>query len=127
MHRRDGPASVKLAVRGLLEEFEATLCGPVEMEYLGEAPLAERERLQAWCTVLPYLGNDQKLWRQAAVHFARLRKEGVTAPWNDVLVATIALEAGCRVYACDPHFAAMAPILNLRLYEPGPGGSFNPE
>jgi hypothetical protein len=127
LHRRDGNPAVKFAVRGLLDEFEATLCGPVEMEYLGGARPAERERLQAWCNILPYVRNDQKLWRKAAANFALLKQKGVTAPWNDVLIATIALEADCRVYAVDKHFAAMAPILSLRLYEPGYGGMFNPE
>lgn len=127
LHRRDGDASVKLAVRGLLDEFEAALCGPVEMEYLGGMRPAERERLQAWCNVLPYLRSDQKLWRRAAANFSKLRQNGVTAPWNDVLIATIALDADCRVYAVDKHFTAMAPVLGFCLYQPGYGGSYNPE
>ncbi|MDP3851761.1 MAG: PIN domain-containing protein [Luteolibacter sp.] len=126
-HRRDGDAAVKLAVRGLLDEFEAALCGPVEMEYLGGARPQERERLQAWCNILPYIRSDQKLWRRAAVNFSLLKSKGVTAPWNDVLIATIALENGCRVYAVDKHFTAMAPLLGFHLYQPGYGGSYNPE
>ncbi|RPJ35316.1 MAG: PIN domain-containing protein [Verrucomicrobiaceae bacterium] len=126
-HRRDGSPAVKLAVRGLLDEFEAALCGPVEMEYLGGVRPEERERLQAWCNVLPYVRNDQKLWRKAAANFALLKKKGITAPWNDVLIATIALENGCRVYAVDKHFTAMAPLLGFHLYQPGYGGSYNPE
>lgn len=126
-HRRDGSPAVKLAVRGLLDEFEAALCGPVEMEYLGGAKPQERERLQAWCNVLPYIRNDQKLWRKAAMNFSLLKQKGVTAPWNDVLIATIALENGCRVYAVDKHFTAMAPLLGFHLYQPGYGGSYNPE
>lgn len=68
LHRRDGDPAVKLAVRGLLDAFEAALCGSVEMEYLGGAKPAQRERLQAWCNVLPYLRNDQKIWRKAAAN-----------------------------------------------------------
>lgn len=127
LHRRDGDPAVKLGVRGLLDDFEAALCGPVEMEYLGGAKSAERERLQAWCNVLPYLRNDQKIWRKTAVNFSLLKQKGITAPWNDVLIASIALEHDCRVYAVDRHFTAMAPILGFRLYQPGYGGSFSPE
>lgn len=127
LHRRDGDPAVKLGVRGLLDDFEAALCGPVEMEYLGGARSAERERLQAWCNVLPYLRNDQKIWRKTAVNFSLLKQKGITAPWNDVLIASIALEHDCRVYAVDRHFTAMAPILGFRLYQPGYGGSFSPE
>jgi predicted nucleic acid-binding protein len=127
LHRKDGDPAVKLAVRGLLDEFEAALCGPVEMEYLGGARPAERERLQAWCNVLPYIRSDQKLWRKAAANFSLLKSKGVTAPWNDVLIATIAVEAECRVYAVDKHFALMAPVLRLYLYQPGYGGMYNPD
>lgn len=126
-HRANGALAVKLAVRGLLDAYEATLCGPVEMEFLGGARPEERQRLQAWCSVLPYLPNDQKIWRQAAQHFSRLRQAGLNAPWNDILVATLALGARCRVYAVDAHFTAMAPILGLRLYAPGFSGQFRPE
>ena len=127
MHRRDGAFEVKLAVRGLLDEFEATLCGPVEMEFLGGARPHERDRLQAWLNILPYLRNDQKIWRKAAAAFAKVRASGLTVPWNDVLIATLALEADCRVYAADKHFPAMKPILGLRLYTPSYGGSFRTE
>ncbi len=123
--RRDGDPAVKLAVRGLLDEFEATLCGPVELEFLGGAREHEREKIQKWFNILPYATNDQKLWRKAASHWATMRKNGVTIPWNDALIATITLEQGCRVYAVDKHFDAMAQPLGLRLYKPGYNGMFN--
>ena len=87
----------------------------------------ERERLQAWCNVLPYIRSDQKLWRKAAANFSLLKSKGITAPWNDVLIATIAVSAECRVYAVDKHFTAMAPLLNFHLYQPGYGGMYNPD
>lgn len=127
LHRAQGSLAVKLAVRGLLDEFEATLCGPVELEFLGGAHPRERDRLRAWCNVLPYLRNDQKLWRKAADNYSLLRQQGITVPWNDVLIATLSLEANCRVYSVDAHFDAMAPVLGLALYQPGYGGMFTPE
>ena len=125
--RRDGALEVKLAMRGLLDTFEATLCGPVEMEFLGGARPTEKSRLQSWFGIIPYLRNDQKIWRQSADTFSRLRQTGLTVPWNDALIATITLGQGCRVYAVDKHFTAMAPHLGLKLYEPGYGGIFNPD
>lgn len=125
--RRSGETDVKLAVRGLLDEFEATLCGPVELEFLGGARPAEVDRLKAWFGILPYLRNDQKLWRKGADLYSRLRAQGLTIPWNDALIAVLTLEADCRVYAVDKHFTAMAPVIGLRLYTPGYCGSFRPE
>lgn len=125
--RRDGDLKVKMAVKSLLDEYEATLCGPVEMEFLGGAFPHERPKIQAWFDVIPYLPNDQKLWRKAATTYADLRATGLTAPWNDILIATITLESDLRVYAVDRHFDAMAEHLPLRLYQPGYNGGFDPE
>lgn len=125
--RRDGDPSVKMAMKALIEELEATLCGPVEMEFLGGARLHERPRIQARLDILPYFGFDQKIWRKAASHYALLRQKGFTLPWNDIVIASLALSAGCRVYAVDQHFEKMAEYLDLRLYTPGYNGSFRPD
>ena len=125
--RRDGDLPTKLAVKGLLDSFEGALCGPVEMEFLGGARPKEVAGIKAWFDLIPYLTNDQKIWRQAADTFSRLRQEGLTIPWTDALIATITLGQGCRVFAVDQHFTAMAPHLGLRLYEPGYGGMFSPD
>jgi predicted nucleic acid-binding protein len=127
MHRRDGNPAVKLAVRGLLDEFEAALCGPVEMEFLGGARDHERDRLKAWLNILPYLRNDQKLWRKAAENFGLMRKSGISVPWNDLLIATIAMEHNVRVYSVDKHFDSLSAILGVALYTPGYNGMFQSE
>jgi predicted nucleic acid-binding protein len=125
--RRKGDPAVKLAVRGLLDAFEATLCGPVELEFLGGARPDEKDRIQAWFNILPYLRNDQKIWRKAAETWSKMRAHGTMVPWNDAIIATLALGADCRVYAVDKHFTAMATHLGLRLYTPGYSGMFRPE
>lgn len=125
-HRRSGRAEVKMAVLGLLKAFEATICGPVEMEFMGGALPHELPKMKADWAVLLYLRNDQKIWRKAADLYSQLRRKGLGIPWNDALIASLALEAKCRVYALDKHFTAMAPHVGLRLYEPGLNGAFNP-
>jgi len=125
--RHQGDLAVKLAVRNLLQEFEATLCGPVELEFLGGALPHERKLIQAWFNILPYARNDQKIWRKAADLYSRMRSKGTTVPWNDALIASVSLEQDCRIYAVDKHFTAMAPVLGLSLYQPGYGGTYNPE
>jgi len=122
--RRDGDLAVKLAMKALIEVLEATLCGPVEMELLGGARSHERARIQSRFDILPYVNNDQKIWREAATTYAKLRSAGATLPWNDVLIATLALNKNLRVYSVDPHFEVMSRHLKLRLYRPGYNGSF---
>jgi len=125
--RRDGHLDTKLAVKGLLDAFEGALCGPVEMEFLGGARPAEMQGIQSWFNIIPYRLNDQKIWRKVAYNFATLRSKGHTLPWNDILIATIALEHDDAVFANDKHFPVMAEILKVKLYQPGYNGTFNPD
>jgi predicted nucleic acid-binding protein len=125
--RRDGDLAAKVGLESLLGEYEAVLCAPVRLEVLGGARKLERERLEHGFSCLPYLQVLDKDWRMAVENAWKLRDAGLSVPWNDVLIATLAVRADMRAYAKDKHFEGMAPILGLRLYEPGYGGSYKPE
>lgn len=125
--RRDGDLLVKMAVKGLLDEYEGALCGPVEMEFLSGARESEMPRIRKWFDLIPYVRNDLKIWREAAVNFAKLKARGHTVPWNDILIGTIAKNQSIKVYAKDKHFEVMAEVLGVMLYQPGYNGMFNPE
>jgi len=122
--RRTGSLEVKVGLEGLLEEYEATLCSPVMLEVLGGARKEERKMLNTDFSCLPYVRVTEDDYVAAARHNWRLQDAGITAPANDVLIATIAVRLLCRVYAQDKHFDAMAPLLGLTLYKPSYGGSF---
>jgi len=123
--RRDGDPHVKLAVKGLIDAYQCALCGPVELEFLGGACPHEVPRIRAGFDTLPYVRGDDKLWRLAAGHYSRLRAAGHTVPWNDILIAALALRGNHSVYAHDKHFPIMAEVLGLVLYQPGYNGMFN--
>lgn len=122
--RRDGSLAVKCGLDGLLEEFKAALCGVVWLEVLGGARAAERARMQSYLAVLPRLETEEETWNRAAVTAAQLRDDGLTIPWSDVMVATVAMTHQVRVYAQDRHFDLMASALGLQLYAPGYGGQY---
>ncbi len=124
--RKNGSIEVKAAVKGLLDEFLALLCGSVELEVLGGARKSERPLMQRYFDILPYRASDHKIWRQAVKTSWQLRDAGITVPWNDTIIATIACQYHYRVYSINKHFPAMAKILGFPLYEPGYGGRYNP-
>ncbi|MCB1226473.1 MAG: PIN domain-containing protein [Verrucomicrobiales bacterium] len=125
--RRKGRLDVKVALEGLLEAYEAQWCSPVRLEVLGGARLDERRRLGLHFSVIPYRVCGEKDWDNAVSLAWKLRDRGLTIPWNDVLIAAIALRDDVRLYAIDAHFEAVAEIAGLKLYEPGVGGTFRPE
>jgi predicted nucleic acid-binding protein len=106
---------------------EAALCFPVRLEVLGRARKEERRGLAAGFSVIPYVPVTESTWSLALQNAWRLRDGGVQAPWNDILIASLALEQGCRVYARDEHFDLMQPLIGVQLYQPGYGGSFAPQ
>jgi predicted nucleic acid-binding protein len=123
--RRSGDMRAKLAVEGLLEAYEAQWCAPVRLEVLGGARLEERAKLGAMFSVIPYRPSREDDWDRAVALAWRLRSHGLTVPWLDVLIASIAIHDGVRLYAIDAHFKEIARHSGLMLYRPGYGGSFN--
>lgn len=123
--RRHGDLRVKLAIEALLEAYEAQWCTPVRLEVLGGARIEERTRLGAHFSVIPYRPCREDDWERAIALAWRLRDKGLTVPWLDVLIATIAIHDEVRLYAIDAHFEEIAKHSDLQLYRPGYGGSFH--
>lgn len=124
--RRKGSLEVKLGLEGLLDAYEAQLCSPVRLEVLGGAGALERKRLGLYFSIIPYRACTNDDWERGVALAWRLRDEGLSVPWLDVLIAAIALQDGTRVYSIDRHFPAIAERSGLLLYQPGYGGSFVP-
>jgi predicted nucleic acid-binding protein len=125
--RKQGDPLAKLAVQHLLDEAEAAFCGPIRLEVLGGARKQFRKPLGFFFEAIPYLPMPESLWQEAQLLSWRMRDAGFTLPWNDLLIATGARKAGCRVYSLDSHFHALADQREVRLYQPGYGGAYSPE
>ena len=124
--RRNGRLDIKLAVEGLLEVYEAQWCTPVRLEVLGGARPEERRRLGQHFSVIPYRSCNEKDWDRAISLAWKLRDKGLTVPWLDVVIASLALHDGIRLFAVDEHFKKISALTGLLLYEPGYGGTFQP-
>jgi predicted nucleic acid-binding protein len=125
--RLKGELAYKVGLESLLEEYEATWCSPVKLEFLGGARREDRKKLEFWLDCIPYRSVDEEDWELAKVNAWKLRESRLSVPWNDVLIASIAIRDECRVYAKDNHFDAMSEAIGLRLYHPSYGGRYNQE
>lgn len=125
--RRSGRLDVKLALENLLDAYEAQWCSPVRLEVLGGARIADRARLGRHFSVIPYRSCTEDDWDRSVALAWKLRDNGLTVPWFDVVVATLALHDNVRLYALDAHFARISDLTGLRLYAPGYGGMFVPD
>jgi len=125
--RRKGDLAHKVGLENLLEEYEAAWCSPVKLEFMGGARKQDRKKLEFWFECIPYRSVEEKHWVAAKQNAWKLRDTGHTLPWNDILIATMAIDLQCRVYAKGKHFEAMTQELDLRLYHPGYGGRYMPD
>lgn len=92
--------------RRLLND-EVALCGQVLSEVLsGVRKPRQREQLEARFKALPYLEQDMVVHLRAARLFSELRRQGVTVPLSDCLIAAVALQEGVPVLTTDRHFDA---------------------
>jgi len=121
-----GDLHVKVSLESLLEEYEAAFCGPVKLEVLGAVKKDRRKAISYFFDIIPYVAMDDAVWELAKKLSWRLRDAGLTVPWNDIVIATIAQENDCRVYSLDNHFEEIGRLTGMLLYRPGYGGSFDP-
>jgi len=123
-----GDLMAKVALEALLEEGEAAFCGPIKLEVLGAIRRESRPRFDAYFSIVPYLTMTDATWDHA-VSIGRVIADEpkLTLPWNDVLIAAIALRHDCRVYTLDDHFTPLARFAGVRLYTPSIGGTFTHE
>ncbi len=125
--RRDGDLATKVALEALLEEYEAATTSPVLFEVLGGARGADRKRMSQYFSIIPYYQADAKDWDKALALAWHLQDRGISVPWNDILIAAIAIRRDLRVFAKDKHFETMSQCTALSLYRAGYGGSYSPE
>ena len=91
-------------------------CGVVELELLvGTKSQREFETLGDQLKGLRYLRMEEFDWISAARLAFSLRRSGVTVPYPDLLVATLALRHGAVVVHADQHFDQIAAHSDLRV------------
>jgi predicted nucleic acid-binding protein len=125
--RKTGRLDVKVALESLLDEYEATICSPVRLEVLGGLRKESRKEYEAYFSILPYVAAKEEDWSVACSRAWAMADRGFRVPWYDLMIATISLRLGCRVYSIDGHFELMEQQIGIRLYRPGYGGSYSPD
>lgn len=125
--RRQGRLDVKVALEALLEAYEAQLCAPVRLEVMGGSRREERRMIGSYFSIIPYRSVGPDDWERAISLAWRLRGAGLTVPWLDVLIASLAIHDCVRLFTIDTHFEKIAQTAGLVLYRPGYGGSFQPD
>ena len=112
-----------LRLFSLFQAHTAAVTGIVRAEVLSGVR-SPAELLQTPIVLDTFVQVDfpHTLWDRVGSNRAALRSSGLSVPFNDVVLATLAIELGVEVWSRDRHFALMQRVLpSLKLFqEPKP-------
>lgn len=109
-------------LQALLPTLPVALCGVVRAEMLcGIRNPADRNKLLTELAAFRYVPMPEPLWDAVGDNLAALRRNGLTIPLPDVVIATLGMDLQIEVWSRDPHFPSMQRILPaLKLFQEPP-------
>jgi predicted nucleic acid-binding protein len=116
-YRPQGSTRLKSRLQTELERGTVATIGLIAVEVLQGAPSE-----QVWDTLhedflgLHWLETTQALWLEAARLGARLRRQGLSLPATDVVIAATALQHRCSLWHRDEDFTRIARHVSLQVF-----------
>jgi predicted nucleic acid-binding protein len=106
----------------LLPTLPVAICGVTRAEILhGARDPAHRTRLLAQLAGFPLVPIPDPLWTAVGDNLAILRSRGVTVPFQDAVIASLALVNDIEVWARDRHFPDIQLVIpTLKLFQEPP-------
>lgn len=105
-------------VEKILTSGEAAICGVTRAEILYGAK--SEKNLKDLIRILDefvHVPVDEEIWDELGINLQKLRTRGITAPFQDVLIATVAIKNGLELWSYDKHFSLIQKFLpQLRLF-----------
>ena len=76
----------------------------------------ESEKLKTALDCFEYLTFEKQDWLEISSLFAKLKKSGLTIPFQDGIIAYLAIKNDCQLWTFDNHFKlikTVVPVLKL--------------
>lgn len=109
--RPRGDAAVAQRVRSLLEAGEAAWCPMVRLElWNGARGDHEKRVLRDMERNLVELDMDQAVWNAACELACKARRQGITTPATDIMIAACARYHGAGMEHDDEHLSILATL-----------------
>jgi predicted nucleic acid-binding protein len=103
-----------LQLEQALLQGEVYTCGVVLYELLqGIRNPGDDEQVQAAFDALVMFEVTAQTWVSAAKLTSELKKQGITLPMSDIIIAAVALEHNLTIMTVDQHFQQIAGLLLL--------------
>ncbi len=113
--KKDYIPKIKERIDQLLLKDLIITTGMIKLELLGGTKTeSEYRRLKTRLHALDSIETDESLWESTYTMAFKLRRNGITVPYTDILIATCALEAGATLLHADSHFDLICQKSELR-------------
>jgi predicted nucleic acid-binding protein len=106
----------------LFRSLPVAVCGVTRAEILhGSRSAADRQKLVVFLNAFQQVAIPDVLWNAVGDSLAALRRNGITVPFPDAIIATVGIENDFEVWSRDPHFPLMQTVLpRLKLFREPP-------
>ncbi len=111
---RGGQSPAADSLDELLEEKQAVLCGPVELELLQGAKPGEKGMLWELFSALPYVETERADFQKAGELLNSLRANGIQIPATDGLIASLCSRHHFPLLTLDKHFDSIQQVKKLK-------------
>ena len=102
----------------IVEDNEIATCGVIKTELLrGSSSEKQFSQIEEALNDFTYLSFSEKDWILLSKLFITLKKNGLAVPFQDAMIAYLAIKHDCEVWTNDKHFKLMQVVLpSLRLF-----------
>lgn len=102
----------------IFEDNEIATCGVIKTELLrGSNSEKQFSQIEEALNDFTYFSFSEKDWISLSKLFITLKKNGLAVPFQDVMIAYLAIKHDCEVWTKDKHFKLMQVVLpSLRLF-----------
>lgn len=109
-------------LKRLFGALPVAVCGVTRAEVLhGARSPAERAKVLVLLNAFLVLGIADAVWDEVGDHLAALRAGGLTIPFADAVIASVAMFNGVELWTRDKHFAQVQSLLPaLKLFSEPP-------
>ncbi|WP_277056172.1 PIN domain-containing protein [Treponema socranskii] len=109
-----------VAAEKIFSENDIAICGVIKTELLrGSQSADDFAQIQMSLADFYYLNFAKNDWVALAKQFITLKKHGLVVPFQDAMIAFLAIKYDCEVWTNDKHFKLMqTAIPQLKLFSP---------
>lgn len=109
-------------LQNLFNACQPVICGIVVAEVLhGARDLADFNSLAAALAAFPQVPMPDAIWQTVGRSLWLLRSKGVSVPFQDVAIATVAMENDAELWTRDAQFRMIQGVLPaLKLFQEPP-------